>query len=444
LVLIDDDGSRLGQSLRLLRHLGATSRPRHDLRPSDADAAVRLVVVQADGMGKEDARRLRFLFPRARLVLRITVDGQQGVIAAFRAGIDDVIAHDAPDRDFVALVERHIAENQPSGHGDAAHDNDGLVGTSVAMRQVRDRLRSLARGDTTVLITGETGTGKEVAALLLHRASARRNAPLVALNCAAIPEALIEGELFGYERGAFSGALAAYPGKLKLADGGTLLLDEIGEFSLAAQAKVLRAIEAREFYRLGARRPTAFNVRIIAATNRDLQAEMRAGRFRTDLFYRIAVARVHLSPLRQRPGDVGVIARHLLAGMAASAPRALAIDDAAVARLAGHDWPGNVRELRNVLEAAVIAAQDGVIRAHDLPAGFDRVVLGPSPGGARDERARLIDVLRRSGGNKSLAAAELRCSRMTLYRRLARAGVPDGAWDTAPPAPPAGDLSYLR
>jgi len=444
LVLIDDDGFRLGQSLRLLRHLGATSRQRHDLRPSDEDAAARLVVVQADGMETEDARRLRFLFPRARLILRIAVDGQQGVIAAFRAGVDDVIAYDAPDQDFVALVERHIAENEPSCHGDAAHDEDGLVGTSVAMRQVRDRLRSLARGDTTVLITGETGTGKEVAALLLHRASARRNAPLVALNCAAIPEALIEGELFGYERGAFSGALAAYPGKLKLADGGTLLLDEIGEFSLAAQAKVLRAIEAREFYSLGARRPTAFNVRIIAATNRDLQAEMRAGRFRADLFYRIAVARVHMSPLRQRPGDVGAIARHLLAGMAAFAPRALAIDDAAVARLAGHDWPGNVRELRNVLEAAAIASQGRVIRAHDLPAGFDRVVLGPSPGSAGDDRARLIDVLRRSGGNKSLAAAELRCSRMTLYRRLARAGVPDGAWDTALPTTPSSGLSHLR
>jgi DNA-binding NtrC family response regulator len=268
--------------------------------------------------------------------------------------------------------------------------------------------------------------------LLLHRLGARAAGPLVALNCAAIPEALLEGELFGYERGAFSGALSAFPGRLKLADGGTLFLDEIGELSLAGQAKILRAIETREAWRLGARTPTRFDVRIVAATNRDLLAETQAGRFRLDLFYRIAVAQVRMPALRERPEDIGPIARHVLAELAGAGRAAPRLDDAALHRLEAHDWPGNVRELRNVLEVALVTSEGGRIRATDLAPMLRAAPAAPRDA-ALEERAHLVALLARVGGNKKRAAEALNCSRMTLYRRLARCGLPTGAEDAAPP-----------
>ena len=310
-----------------------------------------------------------------------------------------------------------------------ADESYGLVGDSQPMQDVRAFLRRLAPTNVTTLITGESGTGKDCAALMLHRLSARAAGPLVALNCAAIPEALLEGELFGYERGAFSGAVAAYPGKLKLADGGTLLLDEIGELELAGQAKVLRAIETRQCYRLGARTPTSFDVRIVAATNRDLREEVARGRFRTDLYYRIAVAQIALPALRAHPQDIGAIARHLLGDIANAASRcAPVLDDSAVAALEQHDWPGNVRELRNVLEVALVDAPGDRIERRHLP--FGQVSRTGAVFEGRDERARLAAVLQRVGGNKSLAARALNCSRMTLYRRLARYGL--GAEESVP------------
>jgi len=253
----------------------------------------------------------------------------------------------------------------------------------------------------------------------------RAAGPLVALNCAAIPEALLEGELFSYERGAFSGALSAFPGRLKLADGGTLFLDEIGELSLTGQAKILRAIETREAWRLGARTPTRFNVRIIAATNRDLQAETRAGRFRLDLFYRIAVAQVRMPALRDRPEDIGPIARHVLGELAGAGHAAPRLDDAALHFLEAHDWPGNVRELRNVLEVALVTSEGGRIRAADLAPMLPAAPAAPRHG-ALDDRANLVSLLARISGNKKRAAEALNCSRMTLHRRLARHGLTSG------------------
>jgi len=247
----------------------------------------------------------------------------------------------------------------------------------------------------------------------------------VALNCAAIPEALLEGELFSYERGAFSGALSAFPGRLKLADGGTLFLDEIGELSLTGQAKILRAIETREAWRLGARTPTRFNVRIIAATNRDLQAETRAGRFRLDLFYRIAVAQVRMPALRDRPEDIGPIARHVLGELAGAGHAAPRLDDAALHFLEAHDWPGNVRELRNVLEVALVTSEGVRIRAAHLAPMLRAAPAAPRHG-ALDDRTNLVSLLARISGNKKRAAEALNCSRMTLHRRLARHGLTSG------------------
>lgn len=303
--------------------------------------------------------------------------------------------------------------------GDEAVSPVELVGDSPALCALRAFVRKLAPTQTTVLITGETGTGKEVVAAMVHRLSKRAKAPLVALNCAAIPDTLIEGELFGYERGAFSGAATAHPGKLKLADGGTVLLDEVGELSLAAQAKLLRALETGEAYPLGARRPSRFDIRIIASTNRDLLAAVEAGMFRADLYYRLAVAKIALPPLSARPEDIAPIAQHLWRRIAADAGRMdIFLDQSTLRALEGYQWPGNARELRNVLEVALINCEGDRVSAEHLP--FAAPVV-PACGG--DERSLLSAALRRAGGNKSVAANDLRCSRMTLYRRMARAGI---------------------
>ncbi len=428
LALIDPDPERRGRLVALLEVLGIPCRAMPTPPPGSdaAQRAVRLVLCVAEPHPALIAA-LRFAFERARVLIGASDPSQAVAVAAFRAGADDFVFLGGGDSELACLLGGQLAA-APEGSAAPAADGE-LVGDSASMAALRGFIGRLSGSEATVLISGETGTGKERAALQVHRQSRRAQGPLVALNCAAIPEALLEGELFGYERGAFSGAVSAYPGKLKLADGGTLFLDEIGELSPPGQAKVLRALETREVFRLGARTPTRFDVRVIAATNRDLEAEMRAGRFRSDLFYRIAVARLHLPPLRDRPGDIAAIARCLLAEMGRDArcpvPR---LDDAAIARLARHAWPGNVRELRNALEIALVQGDGLRIRAADLPAGIG--AAGPAamppadpPGPWAEERATLRRALAEARGNKTEAALALNCSRMTLYRRLARCGL---------------------
>jgi DNA-binding NtrC family response regulator len=431
LALIDVDAARRSRIVALLGVLGFPCRAlaAPPVVTDGTRRAVRLLLCVAEPDPALMAT-LRATFDRARIVIGSADPSQQSAVRAFRAGADDFVFLGAGDAELAGLIAAHLAESPLAAAAPAASGiMTDLVGDSPAMGAVRGFIRKLSGSEATVLISGETGTGKERAALLVHRLSSRATGPLVALNCAAIPEALLEGELFGYERGAFSGAIAAYPGKLRLADGGTLLLDEIGELSLAGQAKVLRALETREVYGLGARTPTRFDVRIIAATNRDLDAEMRAGRFRADLFYRIAVARLHLPPLRERRGDIGAIARCLLEEIAQTVGvPSLRIDDAAIERLGRHDWPGNARELRNALEVALVRGDGVRIRSSDLPDGIGTADSSASscsdpPGPWAEERARLRAALTHADGNKTLAARALNCSRMTLYRRLLRCGL---------------------
>ena len=440
LALIDVDPARRNRIVALLGELGLSCRALA-APPAVTDGAhgtVRLLLCVADPDPALMAA-LRAAFGRARIVIGSTDPSQQSAVRAFRAGADDFVFLGAGDAELAEVMAAHLAASPPPAAQGAPGSAGDLVGDSPAMTALRAFIRKLSGSEATVLISGETGTGKERAALTVHRLSGRAAGPLVALNCAAIPEGLLEGELFGYERGAFSGAITAYPGKLKLADGGTLFLDEIGELSLTGQAKVLRAVDTREVYRLGARTPTRFDVRIIAATNRNLDAEMRAGRFRADLFYRIAVARVHLPPLRERRGDIGAIARSQLEeiGQTVGTP-GLRIDEAAIERLARHDWPGNARELRNALEVALVQGDGVRIRGSDLPDGIGAAdssapLRADPPGPWAKERAQLRAALLHAGGNKTLAARALNCSRMTLYRRLVRCGlVTDADVEEAP------------
>ena len=315
-------------------------------------------------------------------------------------------------------------------------EGDRFIGTSAAVARLRQMIARLGAASATTLIQGETGTGKEIVALLLHRNSPRADKALVPINCAAIPEAMIEGELFGYEKGAFSSAIRAYPGKFGLADGGTLFLDEIGELSLAAQAKILRALEAKEIFPLGSMRPRRCNVRIIAATNRDLCAEVHAGRFRADLYYRLAVVRLEIPPLAARREDIAPIACHLVAELAREmACRVPVLDPAAIAELQRRNWPGNVRELRNALEHALVMADDpGLLCAGDLPPALPGIPQDapafdirrtPMPSAAVLTRDSVLDAIRACDGQKAQAARMLRVSRTTLYRYLQRhTGIP--------------------
>ena len=300
-----------------------------------------------------------------------------------------------------------------------------VVGDSVEWREVLRKATQVATTDTTVLITGESGTGKEVVARFVHRASARRNGPFVALNCAALPEQLLESELFGYERGAFTSAQQAKPGQIEMASGGVLFLDEVSEMSLAAQAKFLRVLQEREFQRLGATRAIKANVRVVAATNRDLRKAVERGTFREDLFYRLQVFDIHIAPLRERRGDIVPLAEAFLEEIAPSLGRPpAALAGAARQALLRHDWPGNVRELRNALERAAILSEGGPIEASHL-------ALQPSCAPARVdttnlkafERDTIAQVLQQCRWNKAQAALRLGLTRTQLYVRIRKYGL---------------------
>lgn len=282
------------------------------------------------------------------------------------------------------------------------------------MRRVVDQVEAMRGRDFSVLITGETGVGKEVVARLIHERSLRVSAPLVDFNCASIPESLMESELFGYEPGAFSGAIKAKPGLFELAHGGTLLLDEVGELPRGAQAKLLRVLDRMPYYRLGGTRKILADVRILAATNQNLEKAVQTGAFRADLYYRIAEIHLRIPPLRERVEDIAPLAAALLAD---AAPGSRLSADA-IRWLERHSWPGNIRELRNAVIAAAMASRSEVVTAEAFHAGAP----GPAAPQSRTldavERTMIVEALKATGGNRMRAAARLGISRRTLSRKL--------------------------
>ena len=300
-----------------------------------------------------------------------------------------------------------------------------VVGESAEWRDVLKKATQVAETDTTVLVSGESGTGKEVVARFIHRASARSRGPFLALNCAALPEQLLESELFGYERGAFTSAQQAKPGQIELAAGGVLFLDEVTEMSPAAQAKFLRVLQEREFQRLGGTRILKANIRVIAATNRDLRKAVERGDFREDLYYRLMVFEIAIPPLRQRAADILPLSEALLQDIARSFARPPAgLTREARDALLRHHWPGNVRELRNALERAAILCEGGLIRAEHL--ALD-VPGKPASAGSMDlgaiERETIEQALRECRWNRTRAAKRLGLTRTQLYLRLQKYGL---------------------
>jgi DNA-binding NtrC family response regulator len=297
----------------------------------------------------------------------------------------------------------------------------GLVGRSAAMRELFDLIRRMAPYARVALITGETGVGKELVAHAMHQCGRRATKPFVAINCAAVAESVVESELFGHVRGAFTGAVDAKPGLIERADGGTLFLDEVGELSLAMQAKFLRVLEAGELYRVGSVEPRRVDVTILAATNRDLDAEVAAGRFRSDLYFRLNIAELQVPALRNRPDDIPTLAARFIKECAERMRKPLTgLSPAAERVLVTANWPGNVRQLRNVIERAAMLAHGSTIEEHDV-----RFSGGPAPPAPpAPERAmtkeRIEDALQRAGGNRVEAAKAIGVSRRTFYRLLER------------------------
>ncbi|MCG8292968.1 MULTISPECIES: sigma-54-dependent transcriptional regulator [Pseudomonas] len=370
--------------------------------------------------------------PQLPVLLMTAHAAVERAVDAMRQGAVDYLVKPFEPRALISLVERHAA-----GHPEVGEE-EGPVACEPASLQLLELAARVARSDSTVLISGESGTGKEVLARFIHQQSPRAAAPFVAINCAAIPDNMLEATLFGHEKGAFTGAIAAQAGKFEQADGGTLLLDEISEMPLALQAKLLRVLQEREVERVGGRKPIALDIRVLATTNRDLLGEVAAGRFREDLYYRLSVFPLAWRALRERPGDILPLAERLLArhvGKMRHAPVRLSAD--ARACLQAHAWPGNVRELDNALQRALILQQGGVIEAADFclagviplsaPARAAPVVedcavesMGLGDDMRRHEYQMIIDTLRAERGRRKEAAERLGISPRTLRYKLAQ------------------------
>lgn len=414
---------------------------------NDDIAAVCLDLGLPDGEGTQILERIRTLRPDVPVVV---LTGERSVEVAVRAvqcGASDYLTKPT-DRERVILTMRNAARSGQLARQVRAlawqgtSPVAGFVGGSPAVRDMLRLVELVAPTGADVLIVGETGTGKDVIARGLHQLGSPKSAPFVAVNCASLPDALVESELFGHERGSFTGAAQRYAGRFEQADGGTLFLDEIGELSLVAQAKLLRALQERAFFRVGGSAEVAVQFRVVAATNRELRIAVAAGQFREDLYFRLSAFEVRVPPLRDRDRDVLDIARHIVIRQCAKwGMPPLPLSTEAEATLLREPWPGNVRELENVLARAILLCDRNSIRAHDLQVSHRSEVALAAPSARRIEprsravppgltlaevqRMAILAAYERHAGDVAAAARELGIGRSTLYRRLAEFGVRD-------------------
>ncbi len=393
--------------------------------------------------GLELLPELQEHWPRVPVVIMTGFGSVSNAVEAMRAGASDYIIKPVSRDELVVVLERalreraledEVTELRAQVHGQYAFDK--LVGRTAAMQEVYGLVTAVASTDALVLLTGPTGTGKELLSHAIHYNSPRKGGPFVRINCAALPEGILESELFGHERGAFTGAIRQHRGRFEQADGGTLLLDEIGEIPLSVQVKLLRVLESGELQRLGGRETIEVDVRVIAATNRDLRAEVRAGRFRQDLFYRLNVFHIPVPSLSQRREDIPLLVDHFLARFAERHDRDVrSLSAEAMEALMAHDWPGNVRELEHTIERAVLLARSAEIDAFQLPeaeaseAGESGALFDLEPGLSLPdslkevERQLIIEALRQEQGVQARAARSLGISRSNLNYRIQKLGI---------------------
>ena len=382
--------------------------------------------------GTEVIRRLASECPEASVILLTAHADVESAVAAFRAGAADYLIKPVAPDEVLLKIERCAAQRrlQLELRYLRREVSEGATGTTLigdcpAIHRLRQLIARVGPARSTVLVTGETGTGKELVARALHEAGAGIKAPFIAVNCAALPRELLESELFGHTRGAFTGAHRDKPGLFELADGGTLFIDEIGELQLELQPKLLRILEHQEVLRVGATAPVRVEVRLIAATNRRLEDEIAAGRFREDLFYRLSVVCISLPPLRERREDVPLLIEHLLRRLNQRLKRrVLGVDAPALRSLMSGGWRGNVRELENVLERAVLLSDDEMLGLADLPAELAGTATSPKLSDdlrcavRAYERQHIRQVLAAVGGNREEAARRLGVDPSTVYRHL--------------------------
>jgi DNA-binding NtrC family response regulator len=447
LIVEDEPGIRLALS-GLLRREGYEVAQANDgreaeelLRGGAYDLVLTDLALGSGPSGMDVLRCAREAAPDCPVVM-ITAHGNEKIaVEAMRLGAEDYVPKPFDNDEIRLVVRRALERTQLARENRLLRERierdyalGGIVGGGPAMRRVFEALRKVAPTDLTVLVRGESGTGKELVAQALHELSPRHERPFVAVNCAAIARELVESELFGHERGAFTGADARRAGRFEAANGGTLFLDEIGDMAPATQAKVLRVLQEKRFERLGGTAPIDVDVRIVAATHRNLEAEVAAGRFREDLYYRLRVVEIALPPLRERREDLPALAQRVLAQLAERHGRApKALTPAALAALARHAWPGNVRELRNALERAAVMCEGEAIDAGDLE--LDAATAAPTDdpslsfGEAKRrsteefERAYLLRALRAHGGNVSRTAEAIGMVRQSLQQKMRELGL---------------------
>ncbi|PWB46189.1 MAG: DNA-binding response regulator [Candidatus Methylomirabilota bacterium] len=387
--------------------------------------------------GLELLKAARLLVPDVEVII-ITGHGTiDDAVTAMKQGAYDVVTKPFSRFNLLKTVEKALEKQRLSTQAkvlqrklDEVEEKDRIVGISAAMGRVLGLVEQVAGSEATVTIQGESGTGKELIANLVHRLSPRRERPYIKVNCAALPETLLESELFGYEKGAFTGALTRKAGRFELANRGTMFLDEIGDLSLTTQAKLLRVLQEGEFERLGGTQTLKVDVRLVTATNQDLRQSVREKKFREDLLYRLDVVTIVLPPLRERPEDIPLLAEHFLRRYAQKSQKALSgFSDAALASLLEYNWPGNVRELEHAIEHAVIFARETNISVDDLPPAIsterrkalERALTIPLGTPLDEVELRLIEeTLRLTKGDKELAAKLLGIASRTIYRKLKR------------------------
>jgi DNA-binding NtrC family response regulator len=411
-----------------------------------------------DGDGFGVLKAAKEVDPELPVIVMTAFGSIQDAVSAMREGALDFLAKPVDPDHLLLLVHRALAQRRMATENillkeelAARRGAPQIVGEDPRLKQVSIALQRAAATDTTVLLEGESGTGKELFARALHALSPRADGPFVAINCAAIPETLLETELFGHEKGAFTGAATRKPGKFELAHRGTLFLDEIGDLPLALQAKILRALEEKRFERVGGTAPIQVDVRVVAATNRNLKAAVAARQYREDLYFRLSVFPIMIPPLRERPDDIPMLAKHFIDRFCRDLnKKPLSLAPSAVQELREYAWPGNVRELQNCIERAVILTEGDTIHARHLSLSFREAPLQPSPAGddgtpwskidlagtladvtkrvlTEVERRKIETALKEAAGNRNRAADLLQVSYKTLVGKLKEYGLDNGS-----------------